>query len=1404
MVESHLRKENLAGLNFAEYNPVAETCRNTMGRIGGGVLILVHRAVKADRFDLEVPKTEAIEICTIKLYPLYDAGSALLVSGVYCPPKLTSQIDLGCLCEYSRMIVDDATQVELSHIMTGDYNTTSWLDTFNEWCLEEGGWLLSNPSVPTRSTGTVIDRAILFPGHYIPSTFIQRDAEEEVDPDPLGSSYYPAHVAPEMAVADHYPLVIPIPCDVQQEHFHTRKLDIGALSDEDWEACDTETASLLIQHGEFLREAWESDNLDRYCVKIEQILRETFEKEWRTVKEVQHVDPIKRFLKLYSEHRLLNELKLAISSGETGKMELLMDKITADGWHDFLKTVSRSNTKAMYAYLAKAEGRKQWAHIAVKNAPLVYYDKVLQTDREKAEKLAQIFSIRMAARTADDTEEEGDALTWCAPLTSFNERIDQSHEPVGSIEIQKALKGLKPGKAPGPDNLPSAVYRRIPSLATHLERIFNMMYKTGRIPVTWRRVHLVPIPKAGKDMRQATSYRPITLICTAMKIFETVLYHRLLPLIEPKLHPAQYAYRRLRGTEMCLVELMDAVHRGLHRNRWCYVVSFDIAGAFDNVPHQRLMQGLEMMGVDKHTRRLIHNWLRDRTFQVKLTTPNGNCMSTIHPISKGLPQGGVLSPLLWLAFFNPLLTRLDELRKEDPIEGVEYVDFVYADDITTIITAPDEALLQEASMRNKEHIQKILSKELSLLLELGKCKNIVMNPDLLPNGVYRRAPNTVATTTRNRIAQQRKAEGRYVVARLDFEVGGGADQMNAQVIQRDTGYPFPLSTEMEILGITIDPWFTLDAHYQKMVAKAPVRQGILNRLAKARWGLEVGVQKMARDSVIGSILRYGLVLTGSCFPPDLMRKMNTQILNISARKVGGIARTARIESLHFVTEVMSFYNMYAVHCADFLDSCLRAHHSTVQERMRGEISGYFKHNPLETCDINIAIPFARILERCPDGRIPAIWHNARWFCNTYRDKPQAAIIADVTGTFVCNAEEIEKSLLYKQLMYGFKETHGWLDVALQILKPLEWSPEASPQNYHNIDEALPQKFTWPCFYPGGIPPLEGLELIGNDDTYDRGQNVSVHVGVMVLDRTGMTVCVVYSRGRIVHRNLYVHGKVISQDTPEYLQEAAVIHAIRVLRDWIQEYPAGLYNTSHIMIYAGTHGLIAAIRRWLITGVLEMHSAAASLFLDEIASLDKWIRRPMGLMPLEFFESAEEWRKMPWINQELLRIAEEFRSLTQPGLGATWRRSLPAIPLSKLEIKALLKTQYETDELKALDLLKELGSDSAGVITGLQLTREIVSIAIAELKHDHRAQINLLRILSGVRFKYAAYGTLVPIQCPNSFYGRQCRKEDSYEHMLACYGLDALAQKGPLAIPFLTKMAKRTKPGPYYKSQPMFI
>ena len=89
-------------------------------------------------------------------------------------------------------------------------------------------------------------------------------------------------------------------------------------------------------------------------------------------------------------------------------------------------------------------------------------------------------------------------------------------------------------------------------------------------------------------------------------------------------------------------------------------------------------------------------------------------MSAIYPIPKGLPQGGALPPLLWLAFFNPLISRHKEMREENPLDGVAYSDSVYAADITTIITTPNEELPQMASKSNEEHVHKELSIELSL------------------------------------------------------------------------------------------------------------------------------------------------------------------------------------------------------------------------------------------------------------------------------------------------------------------------------------------------------------------------------------------------------------------------------------------------------------------------------------------------------------------------------------------------------------------------------------------------------------------------------------------------------------------------------------------------------------------
>ena len=58
--------------------------------------------------------------------------------------------------------------------------------------------------------------------------------------------------------------------------------------------------------------------------------------------------------------------------------------------------------------------------------------------------------------------------------------------------------------------------------------------------------------------------------------------------------------------------------------------------------------------------------------------------------------------------------------------------------------------------------------------------------------------------------------------------------------------------------------------------------------------------------MIGSLLRYGNVIMGSCMPPDLLREVDTQAINVAARRICGADRTIRIETLHFITGCHSF------------------------------------------------------------------------------------------------------------------------------------------------------------------------------------------------------------------------------------------------------------------------------------------------------------------------------------------------------------------------------------------------------------------------------------------------------------------------------------------------------------------
>ena len=88
-------------------------------------------------------------------------------------------------------------------------------------------------------------------------------------------------------------------------------------------------------------------------------------------------------------------------------------------------------------------------------------------------------------------------------------------------------------------------------------------------------------------------------------------------------------------------------------------------------------------------------------------------------------------------------------------------------------------------------------------------------------------------------------------------------------------------------------------------------------------------------------------------------------------KFGGASSSARIESPHFAAGTDTYPNLYVIHCAGFLDACLRASSCAANARLRMELQSYYGVDTSAANDVQIAIPAGDILTGLNTERLPA-------------------------------------------------------------------------------------------------------------------------------------------------------------------------------------------------------------------------------------------------------------------------------------------------------------------------------------------------------------------------------------------------------------------------------------------------
>lgn len=300
------------------------------------------------------------------------------------------------------------------------------------------------------------------------------------------------------------------------------------------------------------------------------------------------------------------------------------------------------------------------------------------------------------------------------PSQTLNEFFDC---PFSFAEFNIALESKNKKSSPGMDGIDNEILQELPiKYKLLLLDIFNQMHLNSTFPSSWKHAFVHFINKSdGK------SVRPITLTSCLSKLYKSLAKNRLQWYAEHyNLIPAsQHGFRKGKSCTDNLVNLKLKIDEAFVEKKEVLAAFLDVKGAFDNINVDILLKKLSEIGCSNKFLKYIKFLTYERYIHTDYTGEN------YRKVHKGVPQGGVLSPLLYILYVSDIIK---DLQKTVSIAQ-------FADDIALYVKC-------NSTERGKSLIERainIVGKNLSNIgLELAPNKTKLIhfnNKRILPGSV---------------------------------------------------------------------------------------------------------------------------------------------------------------------------------------------------------------------------------------------------------------------------------------------------------------------------------------------------------------------------------------------------------------------------------------------------------------------------------------------------------------------------------------------------------------------------------------------------------------------------------------------------------------------------------------------